>query len=395
MFSPVALYVIGIMAGAVSAAVLGSLLRSRIPGLHRWIAAHLLIVASMLVLALGGADPSPDAIAVASVLFLSAGYLVLHGYRLFFGMTATRLDEMAAYAIAVTGLVYFVYAAPDVNARMVITSLFLGYVRMAVAWTACKHRPRHRPTYSYFFVAAVAAWGGLVHAARALSVMVGQEHHTRFLDGSPMNIAFVATGIVTLPCLAIGAVMLAYDRMAERMERLATIDELTGALTRREFMAQAELQWERARRAPARFAVAILDIDHFKTINDAHGHAAGDLALSYFASIVAQHMRKEDLFGRLGGEEFAILFPDTRREEADAFVNRLRLRVAQSRLAAPCGEIGLTFSAGVDEYHPDDTLATLMARADAALYSAKAMGRNLVVSAITTSDQAAGLLNKY
>ncbi|AOB29579.1 hypothetical protein AKI39_01130 [Bordetella sp. H567] len=393
MFSPVTLYVIGIMSGAVSAAVLGSLLHSRIPGLLRWIAAHALIIAAMLALALNSNSPPPLTIAVAGVLFITAGFLVLHGYRLFFGLRAMRLDEITAYAIAVAGVLYFTYIAPSLDARIVLTSTFLGYVRMAVSWTAYVHRPRHRPAYSYFFVSAIAALGGLVHLARALAVVVGLESHTQFMDPSPLNIGFIATGIVTLPCLAIGAVMLAYDRMAEQMERLATIDELTGALTRREFMAQAESRLERARRSQSAFSVAILDIDHFKAINDAHGHAAGDLALAYFSSIVAHNVRTGDLFGRLGGEEFGILFPDTRREEAKALVDRLRMRVDESALAAHCGEISFTFSAGVDEYRPDDTLANLMARADAALYSAKAMGRNRVVSAVPT-ESPMGVVNE-
>ncbi|OZI66370.1 GGDEF domain-containing protein [Bordetella genomosp. 11] len=394
MFSPVALYVIGIMSGVVSTAVLGSLLRTRIPGVASWICAHSLIVLSMFLLALNSISPPRLTIAAAGALFLTAGLLVLHGYRRFFGLRAIRLDEMAAYAIAIGGLAYFTYLTPSLNARIVIVSTFLGYVRMAVSWTAYSHRPRHRPAYSYFFVAAVAAAGGLVHAARALAVVLGLENHTHFMQPNASNIGFIATGIVTLPCLAIGAVMLAYDRMAELMERLATIDEMTGALTRREFMAQAEAHLERARRTQSTFAIAILDIDHFKAINDTHGHAAGDLALSYFSSIVARHIRAGDIFGRLGGEEFAILLPDTRGEEAEALLNRLRVRVTESRLSAHCGEISCTFSAGVDECQPGDTLADLMARADAALYSAKAMGRNLVVSAIPTEEQAPRLVNR-
>jgi diguanylate cyclase (GGDEF)-like protein len=388
------LYLIGIMSGAVSTALLGSLWKSGIPGLHHWICAHSLIVVSMLMLALSSASPPSLVIAVGSVLFLSAGLLVLQGYRLFFKLPPGRLSELAAYAMALSGLLYFTYVRPEVDARIVLTSAFLGYVRLAISWTVYTHRPRHRPAYSYFFVSAVAALGAVVHFVRALAVALGLEHHTQYFDASPTNIVFIALAIVTMPCLAIGAVMLAYDRMAERMERIATIDELTGALTRREFMAQAELQLERARRGALPFAVAILDIDHFKSINDAHGHATGDLALSYFASIVSQNIRKEDIFGRLGGEEFAVVFPATCRTEAETLVNRLRMRVASSKLTAPCGEISCTFSAGVDECQGRDTLASVMARADAALYSAKAMGRNLVVPAIPTEDQGNGLARK-
>jgi diguanylate cyclase (GGDEF)-like protein len=176
--------------------------------------------------------------------------------------------------------------------------------------------------------------------------------------------------------------MLAYDRMAERMERLATIDELTGTLVRRAFMAQAEAQLQLASQSGAVLAVAILDIDNFKSVNDNHGHAAGDRALAHFSRIIEQGLQPGDIFGRLGGEEFAVLFPGATAEGAVALVDRLRLRVAASALPGDQGPISFTFSGGVDQYYRGEVLAGLMARADAALYSAKAMGRNRVVSAI-------------
>ncbi|MDN7178984.1 GGDEF domain-containing protein [Caballeronia sp. SEWSISQ10-4 2] len=290
----------------------------------------------------------------------------------------------------VIGVVYWTCFSPNVSARIVLISIFLAYVRLLVGWTTYTRRPLHRPGYSYQFVAIVAALGGVVHIARGLAVCLGWEHHTRFLEPTPMNIAFLGLGIITLPCLSIGALMLAYDRMGERMEQLAAIDELTGALVRREFMAQAELQLERANRTRSRFAVAILDIDNFKAVNDAHGHAAGDRALSHFSSIVSQGIRRGDIFGRLGGEEFAILLPETSRADALTLVNSLRLHLAASTLAIPRGEVTCTFSAGVDEYQANETLANLMARSDAALYSAKAMGRNRVVSALSAGDEAVG-----
>lgn len=292
--------------------------------------------------------------------------------------------------LLVVGIVHWSYFSPNAGARIVLMSSFLAYVRLMVAWTTYTKRPPHRPGYSYQFVAIVAALGGLVHIARGLAAGLGWEHHTRFLDPTPLTIAFLGLGIITLPCLSIGALMLTYDRMAEKMERLAAIDELTGALVRREFMAQAELQLECANRARSRFAVAILDIDNFKAVNDAHGHAAGDRALAHFSSIVSQGIRRGDIFGRLGGEEFAILFPETTRADALTLVNSLRLHLAASSLTVPCGEVTCTFSAGVDEYQANEMLANLMARADAALYSAKAMGRNRVVSAVSTGDEAVG-----
>jgi diguanylate cyclase (GGDEF)-like protein len=390
MFSPVALYVVGIMCGAISAVVFGSLLRSGIPGLSRWITANTLIVAAFVALAFNSSPPTPLTIVIASSLFAGAAFLVLQGCRLFFGVQPSRPYEFMAYAILVLGIVYWTCLTPDESARIVLMSTFLAYVRLAVSWTTYTKRPVHRPQYSYQFVAIVAGLGGLIHIARGLAVGLGWEQHTLFLEPTPMTVAFLGLGIITLPCLSIGALMLAYDRMAERMERLAAIDELTGALVRREFMAQAELQLERASRTRSRFAVAILDIDNFKAVNDGHGHATGDRALAHFSSIVSQGIRPGDIFGRLGGEEFAILFPDTSSADALTLVNSMRLHLAASTLAAPFGEVTCTFSAGVGEYQTNEPLADLMARSDAALYSAKAMGRNRVVSAISAGDETVG-----
>ena len=184
-------------------------------------------------------------------------------------------------------------------------------------------------------------------------------------------------------------VLLAHDRMAERLERLANQDELTGALTRRAFLAQAGALLEAARGAAQRVTLAIVDIDHFKSINDRYGHAAGDRVLAQFGRIVKGGVRASDVFGRLGGEEFALFFADVAREEAVARLDELRVLALSVRCSADAstfepeegGHGGLTFSAGVDELREEDTLAALMARADTALYVAKARGRDRVVAA--------------
>lgn len=136
-----------------------------------------------------------------------------------------------------------------------------------------------------------------------------------------------------------------------------------------------------------RLSIAILDLDKFKAINDEHGHASGDQVLAHFASTVSGGLRHGDVFGRLGGEEFAVLSQSTGRVDAVHLMDQLRVRVAASRVAIPSGEVAYTFSAGVDEYHEGDTLANMMGRADAALYAAKAMGRNCVVGTLLSDRQ--------
>ena len=390
MLSPVVLYIVGIMSSAVSILILSSL--SGVAGLYRWYGANILAVSALVILALSGISPTPMAIVVSSALLAAVPVVTLQGFRQFFALRPSQPHEVAAYVILVVGLVHWTYVSPNVDARIVLMATFIGYFRLSIGWTLCAMRPPNRPRSSYRFVAFIAVLGGLVYLARAIVTALGWEHHTHVLDATPMNIAYLGIGILTLPCLSIGVVMLAYDRISERLERLATIDELTGALVRRELMARAELLLAHARSTRSCMAVAILDIDHFKSINDGHGHAAGDCALCHFASIVSDGIRRGDIFGRLGGEEFAVLLPGTSGADAVAIVDRLRLRVAEAALAIPGGEVKCTFSAGVEEYETGESLKNLMARADAALYSAKAMGRNRVVAAVSARAQTIGVV---
>lgn len=165
------------------------------------------------------------------------------------------------------------------------------------------------------------------------------------------------------------------DHLAE----LASVDELTGALNRRGFFARAEEEFARHAVGRAPLAVLVIDIDHFKGINDTFGHHCGDLVLKEFCRYVRQSIRECDHFGRLGGEEFALVLPRTDPEKAFGIAERLRQNCP--RIPGKQGEpdIGFTVSIGVAEAIPEDkTYYEIQRRADAALYLAKAAGRNLV-----------------
>jgi len=274
------------------------------------------------------------------------------------------------------------YGRPDLDRRIAVTSAYFAYVRFAIAWTTLRYRTPWRPKYNYYFLAIAALSGAMIHVARSLTYGLGFDHERAFLDPSPLNVAFLGLGILSFPFMSIAMVMLAHDRLAERMERLATVDELTGTLVRRAFIERAEGILAVAWASGTPLAFAILDIDNFKAINDRYGHAAGDRALTYFGAAVSRLLRPGDLFGRLGGEEFAVLFPKTGVAEALRLTNLVRAAIA----ASPCEQTPYTFSAGVDEFRAGDTLARVMVRADAALYTAKALGRNCVVVASSDSE---------
>ncbi|MBI5329850.1 MAG: diguanylate cyclase [Betaproteobacteria bacterium] len=167
--------------------------------------------------------------------------------------------------------------------------------------------------------------------------------------------------------------------MEQELMRLATTDPLTGAANRRRFLEQMEIELARVHRHHDSAALLMMDLDHFKQVNDAHGHASGDIVLRHFTSLAKPLLRRTDLFGRLGGEEFAILLSGADLRGAAEFAERFRSVVAATPAQVEDGEIPYTVSIGVTVFQAADGGADcILARADAALYRAKQAGRNTV-----------------
>lgn len=160
----------------------------------------------------------------------------------------------------------------------------------------------------------------------------------------------------------------------------ATRDALTGIMNRGHFTEMAAQEIIRARRFSEPLSIGLLDIDHFKQVNDRFGHDAGDMALMQFAKACQEGARQMDLVGRIGGEEFAILLPRANKQPAFEVLQRLRLRAMELRITTTSGDaFGLTVSAGVASLRPNTRdLRELLRNADAALYKAKREGRNRV-----------------
>jgi diguanylate cyclase (GGDEF)-like protein/PAS domain S-box-containing protein len=191
----------------------------------------------------------------------------------------------------------------------------------------------------------------------------------------------------------------AQKHLEEQLRALATRDSLTGAANRRHFVELAQRERERSVRSGTPLSLCMFDADHFKDVNDQHGHVAGDHVLAAIAQAATSVLRKSDVLGRVGGEEFAILLPDTKLPGALVLAERVRAAVAAVELqtadiapdssvdstreppaAPPESFIRATISLGVAELRPDETFENLLKRADRALYSAKDLGRNRVHS---------------
>jgi diguanylate cyclase (GGDEF)-like protein len=167
--------------------------------------------------------------------------------------------------------------------------------------------------------------------------------------------------------------------LTEELQRMATTDALTGLPNRRSLMASMELEVARAERSGRPLALALLDIDRFKSINDTHGHPAGDAVLQAVADELQKVTRAGDLLGRFGGEEFAIVMPDTDLKQARWACERLRKAIAGRTMHYPGGTVGrVTISSGVALLAGEEGCDHLISRADGALYQAKEDGRDLV-----------------
>ncbi|HEX5804730.1 MAG TPA: diguanylate cyclase [Macromonas sp.] len=161
--------------------------------------------------------------------------------------------------------------------------------------------------------------------------------------------------------------------------RLATTDALTNLSNRRSFIDKLEQEIARIRRFKTKAALLMVDIDHFKKINDTHGHAVGDAILKQFAGLCVQQLRQIDVVGRLGGEEFAMLLPETDLEGGEQFAQRFARTVASSDVSELAGALHYTVSIGVTQIDGEDVGPdVVLARADSALYEAKTGGRNAV-----------------
>jgi diguanylate cyclase (GGDEF)-like protein len=381
MLNPPSILLITVLSSAMAMAVLGSLWRAAIPGVGYWISANAAAIVALFGFAMQGHASHWLTFVGANELLAVSLLLVVEGCLRF---QQRRIRLWPAYAGLVgvfVGIAWWTFVSPDFNARVAVVSAFHAYLYAVLAMLMLRGRPANRPRYSYYFLAVAAVLLCVGHASRGVMYGFGIIEQTGLMQVSPSNIFFLALGILAPPCLSIGVVMLAHDRLAERLERLANVDDLTGAQSRRAFLAASDALLKASRRTRSPMTMAIIDIDSFKAVNDTHGHAAGDQVLRHFAAFVSRNLRAGDVFGRLGGEEFGVLCPATTAAETVALMDRLRVRLAATAQSAlPLG-LQYTFSVGVDQYRPDESLDQLSARADGALYAAKASGRNRVMAA--------------
>lgn len=180
------------------------------------------------------------------------------------------------------------------------------------------------------------------------------------------------------------------------LEKQATTDSLTGIFNRGHFLKCAQIELDRAQRYNHALVLLMLDIDHFKQINDSYGHRVGDETLRQFSRLCQENLRSTDVFGRIGGEEFAILLPETDPKTAENVAQRLRQELSQLIIPTEKNSVHFTVSIGLALLRRNDDIDSLMQRADTALYQAKREGRNRVILSEITPlmSQKSAFVNK-
>lgn len=210
------------------------------------------------------------------------------------------------------------------------------------------------------------------------------ETNVRYADGSVHDVIFYKSVFHKADGRPDGISGVILDiterkRLEDKLAQAAREDFLTGAVNLRTFYELADQEFARFKRTGEVFSLLVLDLDHFKKINDTLGHEAGDDALRKFVQVVTANLREQDIFARAGGDEFRLLLPGTPPSGAIVLAEKIREEVSRVSLRASSGSVPLSMSAGLSRCHSDDTrIDDVVRRADAALYEAKAAGRNVV-----------------
>lgn len=343
-----------------------------IKGLREWAAAPVILFLATLLFGARGAIPNFLSIVVGNLFLLSGAALLYFGSQHFLGRKPSVKLWAGLILVALAPLFWFSIIAPHYGLRIGITSALMALMSFAHAGVILRHAPRNFSTY---FTATSLLVLALAQTLRFRSAFGLSAEDGIFDNFQPEQTAYITIYAMAILTTTIGTVLMAMDRLRGELEHLATHDSLTGALNRRALIEACELELARCRRNNKVMALLMIDLDHFKVINDTHGHPVGDRVLVDFVTRVKPLLRQPDQLGRFGGEEFVALLPETSLDEAGIVAERLRAAIeSNTGDLPPCTvSIGITVSrVGAAD------LDGMFTQADVALYQAKHAGRNRV-----------------
>lgn len=334
------------------------------PGLRHWMWAAVAGALALTSYAGHGWIPGNLSLLMAQGLIATGFMLAWDGFRRFLGRPPLKARVMVLVAAGVAAPIVLSNAMGSMTGHSAINSAVIAVLSGLIARELLRAVPPGR------LAVRAMAW---IYVANTVFFVA---RSAALLDDAPSAVPVTSDGFYAYSLLwwlatnlgvTLGMVLMAGERLQEDLNHHATRDPLTGALNRRAFTLLAQKQMARTARDGRPLSVLMMDLDHFKRINDQRGHAAGDATLQHFVEVAGATLREEDILCRFGGEEFLALLPDAAAPQALAAAERLRQRF---------GAEGDTVSIGLAEATPGEALEDLLRRADTALYEAKRLGRD-------------------
>lgn len=355
-------------------------LNRSIPGVSLWTLGRVCVTFALLAFTLRNVIPLTASILLGNGLMVLGMHFIWQGNLAFMmRRPAQPIFYLVLYGAIMSALVYWSIFEPSFMARTVISSLIIGifdvlYVR--ALW------PREGDEVYFIgkLMAVVFAWGIFLQAVRLGVALSGGSGQT-LLEPSVATQIGLLNGLAVSMISAMAYMALIMEYLKKDLVLQAERDPLTGALNRRAFHAVADHILARARRERSAVSLVILDLDHFKSVNDTYGHMAGDAVLKRVVDIVHGVLRAQDVLVRLGGEEFAMLLPATAEDKAHRVAERIRLAIEEELFDIGASAVRITTSLGVTSISAMSgviEIDNLIEQADVALYQAKDLGRNRV-----------------
>ena len=357
-----------------------SVASDNVRGVRAMLLASMLGMAGHVLYAFGRELPPLLAYEAANIAYAASSAALVAGYHQLGGMRTRAWLLTAAVATVGILIALFHYGIDSFVARTVVVSVFQAAVCAESARTVLMARTQwQRPFYSHYFVLGTSTLVASGHLGRMVRLALAGEAPTSLLQPSWWSVSFLTAVALALPALAVGGLMTAHRQIVHRAEHVGNHDFLTGAASRKAFFETAALEMARSKRHGQPLALLLVDMDNFKGINDRWGHQAGDAALQRVVTGARAALRAIDCVARLGGDEFALLLPHTDLHGATVAATKLQQAIRQAGLDADLAPT-VTLSIGVTLIAWGEDLASAMGRADAALYRAKASGRDRVVT---------------
>jgi diguanylate cyclase (GGDEF)-like protein len=324
---------------------------------------------SMLLVALRGVVPDLLSIVLANALLLGGILKISEGLFIACDRRPPSMAGLTIYVAGICSIAWFNYIQPSFLVRVLTFNAVSGCFLAATLGVLLSDN--RGPTRVTRLMIATGTTLSLVGA-----VLRSVSDIQNMVDTDLALSVFVISGIVESLTLTAGCTLLTSQWHQAKLETIAQRDPLTGLLNRRAFKEVCDLLWARSIRQNQPLAVLMIDIDHFKRINDRLGHAAGDEVLREVADLLIRKLRADDLVCRYGGEEFAAILPNTSEAQALALAERLRSEIAMLDLTGP-GQQRITVSIGLAQRTSGiEHWENVLACADQALYEAKDAGRN-------------------